>query len=76
LVFLGGIAKVNSILAMVLRNANQTFLTPLPVMDLKSPHLVIALRNANNSLLPELDQSITSMAMTLYILSSMNYTNY
>jgi hypothetical protein len=55
LVFLGGIAKVNSILAMVLRNANQTFLTPLPVMDLKSPHLVIALRNANNSLLPELD---------------------
>jgi hypothetical protein len=47
LVFLGGIAKVNSILAMVLRNANQAFLEPLPVMDLKPPHLVIALTNAN-----------------------------
>jgi hypothetical protein len=33
---------------MVLRNANQAFLVPLPVMDLKPPHLVIALRNANS----------------------------
>jgi hypothetical protein len=48
LVFLGGVAKVNSILVMVLRNANQAFLAPLPVMDLKPPHLVIALRNANS----------------------------
>jgi hypothetical protein len=47
LVFLGGVAKVNSILVMVLRNANQAFLAPLLVMDLKPPHLVIALRNAN-----------------------------
>jgi hypothetical protein len=29
------------------RNANQAFLVLLPVMDLKPPHLVIALRNAN-----------------------------
>jgi hypothetical protein len=47
LVFLGGVAKVNSILVMVLRNANHTFLAPLSVMDLKPPHLVIALKNAN-----------------------------
>jgi hypothetical protein len=30
------------------RNASQAFLVLLPVMGLKSPHLVIALRNANN----------------------------
>jgi hypothetical protein len=47
LVFLGGIPKVNSILVMVLRNANQAFLASLPVTDLKPPHLVIVLRNAN-----------------------------
>jgi hypothetical protein len=41
------LAKVNSILVMVLRNANQEFMAPLPVMDLKPPHLVIELRNAN-----------------------------
>ena len=35
--FLGGVTKVNSILVMVM----------LPRMDLKPPHLVIALRNAN-----------------------------
>jgi hypothetical protein len=29
------------------RNANQVFLVPLLMMDLKPPHLVIALRNAN-----------------------------
>jgi hypothetical protein len=46
-VFVGGIAKVNSILVVVLRNTNHAFLAPLPVMDLKPPHLVIALRNAN-----------------------------
>jgi hypothetical protein len=46
-VFLGGVAQVNSILVMVLRNANHAFLAPLPVMDLKAPHLVIALRNTN-----------------------------
>jgi hypothetical protein len=33
---------------MVLRNTSQAFLAPLLVMDLKTPHLVIALRNANN----------------------------
>jgi hypothetical protein len=32
---------------MMFRNASQAFLAPLPVMDLKPPHLVIALRNAN-----------------------------
>jgi hypothetical protein len=32
---------------MMFRNANQAFLAPLPVTDLKPPHLVIALRNAN-----------------------------
>ena len=55
--FLGGVAKINSILVMVLRNTNrlsdgvkkyqQAFLAPLLVMDLKPPHLVIALGNAN-----------------------------
>jgi hypothetical protein len=49
LVFLGGVAKVNSILVMVLRNANQAFLAPLPMVDLKPPHLVIALRIANTT---------------------------
>jgi hypothetical protein len=29
------------------RNVSQAFLAPLPVMDLKPPHLVIALRNTN-----------------------------
>jgi hypothetical protein len=47
LVFLGGVAKVISILVMVLRNAKQAFLALLLVMDLKPSHLVIALRNAN-----------------------------
>jgi hypothetical protein len=32
---------------VMFRNANQVFLAPLLVMDLKRPHLVIALRNAN-----------------------------
>jgi hypothetical protein len=32
---------------MMFRNASQAFLVPLLVMDLKPPHLVIALRNAN-----------------------------
>jgi hypothetical protein len=49
-VFLGGVTKVNSIFVMVLRNANHAFLVPLPVMDLKPPQLVIALRNANKHL--------------------------
>jgi hypothetical protein len=47
LVFLGGVAKANLILVMVLRNGKHAFLAPLPVMDLKPPHLVIALINAN-----------------------------
>jgi hypothetical protein len=70
-VFLGGIAKVNSILVMVLRNTidisgvvaedglktstlgncakkcQQAFLAPLPGMELKPPHLVMVLKNAN-----------------------------
>jgi hypothetical protein len=46
-VFLGGVAKVNPILVIELRNANHAFLAPLLVMDLKPPYLVIALRNAN-----------------------------
>jgi hypothetical protein len=33
---------------MMFRNASQVFLAPLAVMDLKPPHLVIALRNANS----------------------------
>jgi hypothetical protein len=33
-------------------------------------------RRMRHGFLLELDQSITSMAMTLYILRSMNYTNY
>jgi hypothetical protein len=49
LVFLGGVAKVNSILVMVQRNANHAFLAPLSIMDLKPSHLVIALRNANRA---------------------------
>jgi hypothetical protein len=32
------------------RNASQAFLALLPVMDLKPPHLVIALRNANTDI--------------------------
>jgi hypothetical protein len=35
---------------MMFRNASQAFLVPLPVMDLKPPHLVITLRNANTFL--------------------------
>jgi hypothetical protein len=45
--FFSGIAKVNPILVMVLRNTNHVFLVPLSVMDLKPLYLVIALRSAN-----------------------------
>ena len=50
LVFLGDVAKIHPNLSDAAKKYQQTFLTPLPVMDLKPPHLVIALRNANNSL--------------------------
>jgi hypothetical protein len=33
---------------VMFRNANQVFLEALLMMDLKPPHLVIALRNANS----------------------------
>jgi hypothetical protein len=49
-VLLGGVAKVNATLVMVLRDTSQAFLALLLVMDLKPPHLVIALGNANRHL--------------------------
>ena len=45
--FPNSVAKMNSILIMVLMKYQLAFLALLPVMDLNPPHLVITLRNAN-----------------------------
>jgi hypothetical protein len=43
----GAVAKGIHSWVVTFRNANQAFLVPLSVMDLKPPHLVIVFRNAN-----------------------------
>jgi hypothetical protein len=53
-VLLGGVAKVNSTLVIMLRNTSLAFLASLPMMDLKPSHLVITLRNANKHFLAPL----------------------
>ena len=47
LVFLGGVAKIYPNLSDGVKKRQQAFLAPLPGMDLKTPYLVIAFRNAN-----------------------------
>jgi hypothetical protein len=61
---------------MMFRNDSQAFLAPLPVMDLKPPLLVIALRNANSSHSPiQQHHDFSSKEMGARTKATMNMTS-